>query len=150
MTGETLSLSVVGEPPAFVSQQEDVVVSAEVLVHVPGGDNSANLVLQCQVTGTPTPTIAWFRDGGSLVGAEFVNSDGTLAMNITEPEQATASGTTYYCLATNSIGLSLPAIARSRDVTVTLTCELPVRESEFRGLSCILTFLLSFCSFQWL
>ena len=109
---------VVGVPPMITSKQGDMVVSSDVLV------DGANLVLSCEATGDPTPTIAWFMDGNP-VPAEFVMSDGRLVRNVTDGFGASQAGTTYYCTATNSIGPgnSLPATVRSRDIIVTYTCE---------------------------
>ena len=82
-----------------------------------------NLVLPCAVTGTPTPTVAWFREGTQLDAAS-VMADGRLAMNVTM-DQAAREGTTYYCMATNDIGPgdSTTATLRSRDVNVSHSCE---------------------------
>ena len=116
----SLSHAVVGVPPVITSQQEDVVVSSDVQANGSG----ANLVLSCEATGDPTPTIAWFMDGNP-VPAEFVMSDGRLVRNVTDGFGASRAGTTYYCTASNSIGPgnSLPATVRSRDIIVTYTCE---------------------------
>ena len=100
-------LPVVGVPPKITSKQGDMIVSSDVLV------DGANLVLSCEATGDPTPTIAWFMDGRPVPA------------NVTDGFGATRAGTTYYCTATNSIGPgnSLPATVRSRDIIVTYTCE---------------------------
>ena len=105
-------------PPVITSNQGDVVVSSDVLV------DGANLVLRCDATGDPAPTIAWFMDGGQ-VPEEFAMSDGRLVRNVTDGDGASQTGTTYYCTAMNLIGPgnSLPATARSKDITVTYTCE---------------------------
>ena len=100
----------------IASNQGDVVVSSDFLVA------GANLVLQCNTTGDPAPTIAWFMDEGQ-VPEEFVMSDGRLVRNVTDGDGASQTGTTYYCTAMNLIGDSLPATARSKDINVTYTCE---------------------------
>ena len=111
-------LPVVGMPPKITSKQGDMIVSSDALV------DGANLVLSCEATGDPTPSIAWFMDGNP-VPTEFVMSDGRLVRNVTDGFGASRAGTTYYCTATNSIGSgnSLPATVRSRDIIVTYTCE---------------------------
>ena len=98
-------------PPVITSQQEDMVVSS-----------AAILVLRCDATGDPPPTIAWFMDGDQ-VSATFVMSDGRLVRNVRDGDGASQAGIIYYCTATNTIGQSLSATARSRDIVVTYTCE---------------------------
>ncbi len=85
----------------------------------------ANLVLPCGVTGDPTPTVSWHR-GNTVLPAESVTSDGSLAMNVTEDVDASRSGVLYHCEASNVLGgngSGSPAVLRSRDVNVTYTCE---------------------------
>ena len=105
-------------PPVITSNQGDVVVSSDVLV------DEANLVLRCDATGDPAPTIAWFMDGGQ-VPEEFVMPDGRLVRNVIDGDGASQAGTIYYCTVTNTIGPggTLSATVRSKDITVTYTCE---------------------------
>ncbi len=84
-----------------------------------------NLVLPCATTGTPPPTVAWFREGmQDPIEASFVGADGRLGINVTIAEAA-REGTIYYCVATNRIGPenSTHAALRSRDINVTHSCE---------------------------
>ena len=82
-----------------------------------------NLVLPCATSGTPMPTIAWFR-GDEELDSGAVQPDGRLAINMTMTE-ASRHGTVYYCVATNMVGPDsrITASLRSRDVVVTHSCE---------------------------
>ncbi|XP_064396514.1 hemicentin-1-like [Halichondria panicea] len=104
----------VGVAPSFNSEQEDVVVFATNA----DGSNS-DLSLQCDVSGTPTPTVTWYR-GDDVVDASFVLSNGTfLFQNITKGDYASTAGVIYHCEATNTIGEpGFIATIRSRDITV--------------------------------
>ena len=105
-------------------EPQDTVVSPDVLRNAPNGA-MGNLVLPCSVSGSPTPAIAWFREG-TRIEDEMVTDDGTLVLNLSEGVEASRNGTLYYCLATNTIGPSeqpFMAVLRSRDVTVSTTCE---------------------------
>ena len=85
--------------------------------------NSASLSLQCTATGDPSPNITWFR-GGEPLGNEVVMADGSLLIeNITEGEDATRGGVSYYCTANNTFGT-----IRSRAATVSYACEWEGRE----------------------
>ena len=102
-------------------EPQDTAVSSLALNIV--ADVYANLILPCGVTGDPTPTITWYR-GATILTDEFVTSDGSLVMNVTEGVDASQSGVLYHCEASNVFGGgSTPAILRSRDVNVTYTCE---------------------------
>ncbi len=123
--------------PSFNSEQEDVVVFAT----NEDGSNS-DLSLQCDVTGTPTPTVTWYR-GDDVVDAGFMLSNGTfLFQNITKGEYASTAGVIYHCEATNTIGEpGFIATIRSRDITVHYACK------QCMHLHCNHVF---FCSFWWL
>ncbi len=94
--------------------------------------SNADLVLQCDVTGVPPPTVTWYR-GDDPVDASNVLSDGTLLRsNITEGEFASTAGVVYHCEATNTIGEpEFSATIRSRDITVHYACK------QFIHLHCI-------------
>ena len=84
--------------------------------------NRASLNLTCIVSGSPTPTITWFRNGVSLGLNQriTVNTNGTLHIaNITENTDATQAGTSYHCTATNKFGT-----IRSRTAVLSYACEL--------------------------
>ena len=108
--------TVVGVPPSFTNDQPLATV-----VDLQGVGN--NLVLPCGATGTPTPTVSWFREGSQIDPAS-VTDNGTLAIRVTE-SGAAREGTSYYCVATNRIGPgnSIVAALRSRDVNVSHFCE---------------------------
>ena len=111
-----------GEPPSFTQETPATkVVEFDTFQEVNGA--MVNLVLPCVATGTPAPTVAWFREETELDQAS-VADDGTLAINVTM-ETASRMGTVYYCVATNNIGPenSTTASLRSRNVNVTHTCE---------------------------
>ena len=82
-----------------------------------------NLVLRCEATGIPTPSVSWFREGTST--PVMVNSN-TLSIRINESEaenEASREGTNYYCVATNIIGSgNFKAVLRSRNVRVSHIC----------------------------
>ena len=110
---------VVGVPPQFNSQQDDVVVFES------NADGSnADLRLSCNVTGTPKPIVTWFM-GEQPVDRELITDEGSLLIpNITEGEYASRTGVTYHCEATNIIGMTnITATIRSRDISVTYACK---------------------------
>ncbi len=114
---------VIGNPPIFMENSipQDTVVSSLVFRTMAGV--KANLILPCGVTGDPTPTVTWYR-GDTMLPAESVTSDGSLAMNVTEGVDASRDGVLYHCEASNVFGGNgSPAVVRSRDVNVTYTCE---------------------------
>ncbi len=94
---------VVGVPPSFTQNGEpqDIVVSTEIFNSA--GEVMANLVLPCGVTGDPTPTVTWYR-GDTVLPSQFVTSDGSLVMNVTEGVDASRSGVLYHCEASNVFG----------------------------------------------
>ena len=99
-------------------------VQEDVVVYVNNSDGSnMDLALHCEVSGDPTPTVAWFRRG-MAVDSQYVLDNGTLFVpNITEGKFARLEGVVYYCTATNTIGQSAyTATVRSRDITVTYAC----------------------------
>ena len=87
--------------------------------------NNASLSLQCTATGDPSPNITWFRgEQPQPLGNEVVMADGSLLIeNITEGEDATRGGLSYYCTANNTFGT-----IRSRTATVSYACEWEGRE----------------------
>ena len=106
-------------------EPQDTVVSPDIFQNAPNGQR-VNLVLPCSVSGSPTPTIAWFRES-TQIEDEMVTDDGTLVLNVREGVETSRNGIRYYCLATNTIGpseQSFMAVLRSRDVTVSTACEL--------------------------
>ena len=107
-----------GVPPSFVTDGQP---PEAVVVDLRADGN--NLVLPCGVTGTPTPSVSWFREG-SLIDPTSVMADGTLSTRVTENE-ASHEGTSYYCVATNRIGPGNSTVAslRSRDVNVSHSCK---------------------------
>ena len=124
----TFSLRVVtGTPPSFEEEPQDAVVFAT------NADMTtrASLNLTCMASGSPTPTIAWFRDGASLSLNQriTVNTNGTLLIaNITENTDATRAGTRYHCTASNTFGT-----IRSRTAILSYACELREKRREKWG-----------------
>ena len=117
----TFSLRVVtGTPPSFTGEPEDMVVFAT------NADGSrASLTLYCNASGSPTPTITWFRNGASLSLDQRIsrNANGTLHIaNITENPDAARAGTRYHCTAMNTFGT-----IRSRTANISYACELGER-----------------------
>ena len=108
----------------FGEQQEDVVVHEDVFVDVSG--TSVNLMLHCNVTGSPKPTVTWFREGTEISSDGVLLSNGILGLNITtEGNGATREGVIYYCTASNRIGPNnaTTATARGRDIRVSYACK---------------------------
>ena len=92
----------------------------------------ASLYLTCTASGSPTPTIAWFRNGArlSLNQRITVNANGTLHIaNITEGMDATRGGTSYHCTASNTFGN-----VRSRTANISYACELRKEREEGNSL----------------
>lgn len=122
-------LSVNGEPPKFLSMPREVAVCSTVFYAV-ANEVQANLVILCNVSGNPTPTVTWFREDeeeGNQIDATLVIGL-TLAMNVTEDVEASRSGVSYYCIATNKIGPSnsITATVRSQNVLARYKCEFEV------------------------
>ena len=107
----------------FGEQQGDVVVHENVFVDVSG--TNANLMLHCNVTGSPEPTVTWFREGTEISSEGVLLSDGILGLNITQGNGATREGVIYYCTASNKIGPNnaTTATARGRDIRVSYACK---------------------------
>ena len=97
-----ISLSIVsGDPPRFLSQPpSEVLVSSTSFTTF--GSITANLVILCNVTGTPTPTVTWYREGNQIGLDSVINY--TLVVNVTEGDGASRTGVRYHCQATNRIG----------------------------------------------
>ena len=91
--------------------------------------NSASLTLNCNASGNPSPTIAWYREGTRLSN-ELVLANGSLVIvSITEGVDATLGGLSYHCTANNTFG-----IIRSRAANVSYACELgEEKEKEVGG-----------------
>ena len=84
--------------------------------------NRASLNLTCMASGSPAPTITWFRNGArlSLNQRIMMNANGSLHIaNITENTDATRAGTSYHCTANNKFGT-----IRSRAANISYACEL--------------------------
>lgn len=116
-------LTVIGEPPKFLPMPREVAVSSTVFYRV--ANKQANLVILCNVSGNPGPTVTWFREEEeNHIDVSFVTGL-TLAMNVTENVEASRSGVSYYCIATNRIGHnnSITATVRSPSVLVRYMCE---------------------------
>ena len=91
--------------------------------------NRASLNLTCMVSGSPTPTFTWFRNGAhlSLDQRIAMNANGTLYIaNITENTDATRAGVPYHCTATNKFGT-----IRSRTAVLSYACELRKKGGGF-------------------
>lgn len=116
-----------GIPPQFLPEQESlqsVVVSSDVFITM--GNERANLVLPCSVTGTMPISVTWYMEG-ILISQEHVRDNSTLILNVTENFGAARDGVTYYCIASNLIGpedSKYTAALRSRDINVTYTCKM--------------------------
>ena len=101
----------------------DVVVHNSVTYDVNG--TTVNLVLCCYVTGSPTPSVFWFRGDTDITDQGILLSNGTIGLNVTEgADGATRSGVAYHCTATNIIGPeNATATIRSRDAIVSYACK---------------------------
>lgn len=113
---------VTGEAPRFLSQTTEVVVDSTSFTNFNG--DSVNLIIHCDVTGTPTPSVTWFREG-KQIDQTFVTGF-TLAMNVTENVEASRSGVPHHCIATNRVGTnnSITATVRSLTTFVRYYCKL--------------------------
>lgn len=122
-----------GYPPAFLSQPEDIM--AESLLKTYRGIK-AHIIITCNVTGTPTPTITWYRRDSEIISDDTYQvmllapnaelslvglvSDVSLYLNMTT-EVDSREIEILHCIATNMLGETIVAAARSRDVSVTFT-----------------------------
>ncbi len=106
--------------------------------------SNANLVLQCDVTGMPPPTVTWYRGDVPVDASNVLSNGALLIVNITEGEFASTAGVVYHCEATNTIGEpEFIATIRSRDITVHYACK-----QFMHCKNCVIIF--SLCSFRWL
>ena len=115
-------LPVTGETPRLLQPlQTEYIVSSDRFTTF--NNITANMVLYCDVSGLPRPTVRWFREGNELRYAMIIR--GTLVTNVTENIEASREGIHYYCLATNMIGTdnSIIATVRSPDIVVFYACK---------------------------
>ena len=87
----------------------------------------SSVELRCVVTGTPSPTVSWSRDGVALEGDgdRVVITDATLSLRDAD---STESGE-YYCSATSSAGLVSDSVrVLVLNVSQEVTTEAVVRE----------------------
>ena len=81
--------------------------------------NKVSLTLNCNASGDPLPTIAWYREGTRLNNELVLANGSLLIVNITEGVDATQGGVSYYCTANNTFG-----IIHSRPANISYACEL--------------------------
>ena len=86
-------------------------------------NTAANVIISCNVSGTPIPTVIWFKEE-TLLDKNLVHGN-TLVINVTENLEPYQLGVCYYCLATNRIGLnhSITATVRSENIFVRQICK---------------------------
>lgn len=135
----------VGDPPVFLSQPEDVMATSLLLSTYRG--IKAHIIITCNVTGSPAPDVTWFRgesqiditiiedrhlvllnapgdEGGEFYSFVGLVDDISLYLNMTAHAQVSIRETEiFHCRATNMLGESITAIARSRNISVIFTCE---------------------------
>ena len=117
-----LFATVVGTPPSFTMEPPENRMIVTAALESSGG-MMGNLILPCGVTGTPTPTVKWFREETELTDNFAVTADGTLVANVTN-ETAFRTGVPFHCEATNIFGAdNSTATIRSGNVSVFYSCE---------------------------
>lgn len=134
------SCTYIGYPPIFLSQPEDI--TAESLYKTYRGIK-AQIIITCNVTGSPTPSITWYRRDREIIG----NGNTSVMLRAPDEEVISLVGLVYntslylnmtmqvtiretelfHCLATNMLGETVTAAARSRDVSVTFAGEFIVQ-----------------------
>ena len=77
----------------------------------------ASLILDCQASGSPTPSIMWFKDGAPLTENDRVTVSDTVSI----VGAFSSDAGTYMCLAQNSIGNSTASTVLSVIGTVLCT-----------------------------
>ena len=99
------AISLSGTSPQFTAQPSDIVVAA-----------STSTAVNCRATGTPQPTIQWYKDNVGVVldGTHTVNSTGSLHISMVS---GTDAGT-YHCVASNTDGS-----VRSFSATLQIACK---------------------------
>ena len=119
------NFAVVGTPPGFMANGEpqDTIVHTNFLQNLE--DTLVNLILNCRVTGDPTPVITWYRGDVDVTAQGVPTSSGSLGLNVTEGSGASRAGILYHCQATNTLGSedTFNATIRSRDANVSYACE---------------------------
>ena len=102
----------IGVPPNFTKNGEP---PANIAVFPNGA------ILPCGVTGTPDPSVTWYRENRPVDQIDILN-DGSLQIN---QNKLTREGIVFYCVARNVIGRNnYTASLRSSDVNVSIACEL--------------------------
>ena len=108
-----------------MEQPSDTVVHEAVSYDI--NNTTVNLVLHCQVTGSPTPRVSWFRGDTDITEQGILLSNGTIGMNVTEGSNgATRGGVAYHCTASFFISHENATIAlniSSRDANVSYACK---------------------------
>ena len=79
----------------------------------------ASLTLNCNASGDPPPTIAWYREGAHLSDKLVLANGSLLIRDIREGVDARRGGLPYHCTATNKFGTIC-----SRAANVSYSCEL--------------------------
>ena len=88
-------------------------------------NESATVVLSCEVEGKPKPIVTWFKDGvavntsDSRISATHLGSDGRSESNLTIVNAHRSDSGSYHCRASNGIG----AIANSSPAILTVNCK---------------------------
>ena len=117
--------AVVGTPPSFMANGEpqDTIVHTNFLQNFE--DTLVTLILNCQVTGDPTPVITWYQGDVDVTARGVPTSSGSLGLNVTDGSGASRAGIPYHCQATNTLGSedAFNATIRSRDANVSYACE---------------------------
>ncbi len=108
-------LPIFGTPPSFTPNGQ---YSGDDIVQ-----RSGDIVLPCEVTGTPAPSVSWFINGIEI-NSSFVRANGQLRISFSASEKS-HQGRNYYCIATNRIGRRSSTVAalRSKNVKVSLACK---------------------------
>ena len=77
--------------PQFVSQPSNVTVAP-----------AANTTLECSVTGSPTPSISWYKDGLQLMPDSRRQQQSSGSLLISNVQNSDIGR--YHCIATNTAG----------------------------------------------